>query len=215
MHVADRRGRGRPADPGLVERRRADLIDAATQVFAEIGYTRAGVADITRRAGLGKGTFYQYFDSKKDVFDGVVDRVVEEATMLIMNEAGGRAVGSADDLEEAMRTVAERLFAMVDERPHAVQMLVEGVQDEDIRHRLLALSGNLEATLATTMRHHADAGYIRADLDFDFLAHVFLSLALGGLLRVLRGDLTDPAARAKYIDSCVTLALGLTRPTAP
>ncbi|MFG1791792.1 TetR/AcrR family transcriptional regulator [Nocardia sp. NPDC049149] len=212
MTVSERRGRGRPVDPDLVQRRHADLVEAATEVFAEIGYTKAGIADITQRAGLGKGTFYQYFDSKKDVFDGVIDQAVNEVSLLIVTETRTLAHGSIDDLEQSIRTVATRLFTMADERPHAVRMLVEGIQDEDIRARLLGLSANLEATAAITLRHGVDAGALRADADVDFAAHLLLSLALGGLLRILRGDLTDPAVRAKYVESAVATARTLLGP---
>ncbi|MGY2060418.1 TetR/AcrR family transcriptional regulator, partial [Nocardia gipuzkoensis] len=206
MTLADRRGRGRPVDPELVERRRADIIEAALEVFAEIGYTKAGVADIMARAGLGKGTFYQYFDSKKDVFDGAIDQVVDEVTTLITTEADGLAVHTVGNLEHGLRNVAARLFALCDERPQAFQVLLEGVQEEDIRQRLLGLSANLEATLATVLRHNADAGLISATLDFDFIAHVMMSMNLGALLKLLRGELDDEAGRAAYVESCVVTA---------
>ena len=57
--------------------RRAELVDAAAEVFTEKGYAEATVADITSRAGSSHGTFYVYFDSKEDIFDAVAqDRVM-------------------------------------------------------------------------------------------------------------------------------------------
>jgi AcrR family transcriptional regulator len=57
--------------------RRAELVDAAAEVFMEKGYAEATVSDITSRAGSSHGTFYVYFDSKEDIFDAVAqDRVV-------------------------------------------------------------------------------------------------------------------------------------------
>jgi len=46
---------------------RARLIEAALACFSEEGYDRVTVDDITRRAGLAKGTFFNYFRSKADV----------------------------------------------------------------------------------------------------------------------------------------------------
>ena len=47
---------------------RAAILQAARQVFAELGFGGATVRDIIRRTNLATGTFYNYFDSKESVF---------------------------------------------------------------------------------------------------------------------------------------------------
>jgi AcrR family transcriptional regulator len=54
------------------ERTRRRLIDSAERIFAELGYHDASIVKITEAAGVGQGTFYLYFTSKKEVFDEVV-----------------------------------------------------------------------------------------------------------------------------------------------
>ncbi|HZR95989.1 MAG TPA: TetR/AcrR family transcriptional regulator [Gaiellaceae bacterium] len=54
------------------ERTRQKLIEAAEHVFGELGYHEASIVKITEAAGVGQGTFYLYFQSKKDVFDELV-----------------------------------------------------------------------------------------------------------------------------------------------
>ncbi len=44
------------------------LVDAAAAVFYEKGFHEGSVSDITRRAGVGNGTFYIYFDSKLSAY---------------------------------------------------------------------------------------------------------------------------------------------------
>ena len=51
---------------------RQKLLDAAEQVFAELGYHDASIVKITEAAGVGQGTFYLYFASKKEIFDELV-----------------------------------------------------------------------------------------------------------------------------------------------
>ena len=48
------------------ERTRRRLLEAAEAVFAELGYHDASIVKITEAAGVGQGTFYLYFASKKD-----------------------------------------------------------------------------------------------------------------------------------------------------
>ena len=53
------------------ERRMAELLDAAGQVFAESGYSAATTNAIAARAGVSPGTLYQYFPNKDAIADAV------------------------------------------------------------------------------------------------------------------------------------------------
>jgi AcrR family transcriptional regulator len=55
-----------------VQNRQA-ILDAAREVFGELGYDTATVRDIIRRTGLAAGTFYNYFRSKEEVFAALAD----------------------------------------------------------------------------------------------------------------------------------------------
>ena len=54
------------------ERTRRKLLESAERIFAELGYHEASIVKITEAAGVGQGTFYLYFSSKKQVFEEVV-----------------------------------------------------------------------------------------------------------------------------------------------
>jgi AcrR family transcriptional regulator len=58
----------RPARPDLRDRKARAIVEAAAAVFAERGFQAARVADVAERAGIGKGTVYEYFRSKEDLF---------------------------------------------------------------------------------------------------------------------------------------------------
>ncbi|MFN3584245.1 TetR/AcrR family transcriptional regulator [Phenylobacterium sp.] len=55
-----------------VQNRQA-ILDAAREVFGELGYDQATVRDIIRRTGLAAGTFYNYYRSKEEVFAALAD----------------------------------------------------------------------------------------------------------------------------------------------
>ena len=57
--------------------RRKQILDAATQVFAEKGFHRATIKEIARVAGIADGTIYTYFASKTDVLLGILNRLNE------------------------------------------------------------------------------------------------------------------------------------------
>ena len=50
------------------------LIDAAIELMSKNGYHRTTVADIVKAAGVAQGTFYLYYDSKKNLFLSLMER---------------------------------------------------------------------------------------------------------------------------------------------
>lgn len=54
------------------------LLSAAIKVFSEKGYTSTSVADIIKKAGVARGTFYLYFESKRNAFEQILGMVIDE-----------------------------------------------------------------------------------------------------------------------------------------
>ena len=79
---------GRTLSSRGVETRRR-LLEAAERVFADLGYHEASIVKITEAAGVGQGTFYLYFASKKDVFDELV-RDLNRRVRFAMKEASSQ-----------------------------------------------------------------------------------------------------------------------------
>lgn len=74
------------------EDRPDEILDAATVLFGEQGFTRTRLEDVAKRAGVSKGTLYLYFDSKESLFRAMIRRnlvtVVEEAEEKYAHHAG-------------------------------------------------------------------------------------------------------------------------------
>ena len=58
--------------------RRRQILDAATEVFADVGYHEASINAIIEKAEIARGTFYLYFESKAAVFDSILDNAMHE-----------------------------------------------------------------------------------------------------------------------------------------
>jgi AcrR family transcriptional regulator len=65
------------------------LLQAAERVFGELGYHDASIVKVTEAAGVGQGTFYLYFATKKDVFDELI-RDLNRRVRHAMKEASSR-----------------------------------------------------------------------------------------------------------------------------
>lgn len=67
------------------------ILQSALKNFNEDGYDRATITNIAKKAGVGKGTIYEYFSSKEELFYKVVLTGLTHACdelMLVMNEPG-------------------------------------------------------------------------------------------------------------------------------
>lgn len=71
-----------------VAKTRIKLLDAALEVFSEYGIDAATIDDITERADLGKGTFYRYFDDKKQIATALMENAIDNLSERFMPEDG-------------------------------------------------------------------------------------------------------------------------------
>lgn len=55
------------------KKKRQLILDAALSVFLQNGYEKTKIIDIAQKAGIGKGTVYEYFDSKEALFHCLLD----------------------------------------------------------------------------------------------------------------------------------------------
>jgi len=80
------------AEPGAASRSREHtrerLMDAAFEVFAEVGVTAASVEQITERAGFTRGAFYSNFDSKVELFFAIADAKYANSTAGLASGVG-------------------------------------------------------------------------------------------------------------------------------
>ncbi len=53
------------------------ILEAALEVFGDVGYQRCGVKRITELSGYSRASFYQYFSSKEDLFRHLAGRVAK------------------------------------------------------------------------------------------------------------------------------------------
>jgi AcrR family transcriptional regulator len=75
-------------------RRREQILTAAAHCFAAKGFAGTAVADIALKAGIGKGTVYEYFSSKNDLFFAVFEwysRRIEAAAVISADTLSGSA----------------------------------------------------------------------------------------------------------------------------
>ncbi|HEY8755865.1 MAG TPA: TetR/AcrR family transcriptional regulator [Candidatus Dormibacteraeota bacterium] len=71
------------------ERTRSRLVAAGEEVFGRRGYHDASIAEITQAAGVAQGTFYLYFESKRDLLRAVVEERGHELRATLARSTAG------------------------------------------------------------------------------------------------------------------------------
>jgi TetR/AcrR family transcriptional regulator, fatty acid metabolism regulator protein len=64
--------------------RRAQIIECAINAIAELGYARASLAEIAKRAGVSKGVISYHFAGKSELMQQVVNTVIEKAGAVML-----------------------------------------------------------------------------------------------------------------------------------
>ena len=59
-----------------VRGRRDEILDAATGLFARLGYKKTTLDEVAGEVGIVKSALYRYFDNKEQLFNGMIDRIV-------------------------------------------------------------------------------------------------------------------------------------------
>ena len=72
----------------IAQHQRARIISALAEETVEKGYRAVTVADIVRRAGIARNTFYENFSSKEDCFLAASEFAVKEALRRVVDAAG-------------------------------------------------------------------------------------------------------------------------------
>ena len=110
--------------------RRAQILDAAAQVFAEKGFARATTKEIADAADVSEGTIYNYFGSKEDLVLAMMARVAE---MQLMSSG----FTFTDEQREQMRN----LYVQFREKTREARMTGKSLIDEK---KTMLMSGKID-----------------------------------------------------------------------
>jgi len=176
---------------------RRDIIETAFACFAEKGYHATGIADIAARLSIGHGTFYRYFENKRDIVDHVINELIERIIAALQEENAPEAADTLADYRAQTERIGEALGRIFLEDPRVPRMLLleaPGI-DPAMGERILDFF-QLAATLtAAYLEHGVELGYLRADLDVDGTAQAINGMILGSALAAVRNPDPDDQRR--------------------
>ncbi len=198
---------GRPTKAGAREKQ-GKLLDAAADLFLEMGYKNATVELIAASVGITKRTLYSWHSDKAALFLATFRHAIER---LIEKQAATLDALHDEDLETALKGVLRfRLWQVMSPVGIKVQRMVfaESLEFPELYQMVYGrVTMPVVDFLADVLRRHADDSDLEV-ADAPQTATALLSMATGGPARVvITGDPLDEARVENRVDFCVKLVL--------
>lgn len=168
--------------------RRQELMDAAVGVFKGKGISRTTVSDITGTAGVAKGTFYLYFDSKEQLLGALKERFVDE--ILAHATSDYERVGR-EDWWALVDSVIENWTDFMLERADMIQVIMQEPMTPESYRVFAECEARVDAMFASGIQAGIEAGAFRTT-DPELISKLF-HYALDGTLThaILYGQKID------------------------
>ena len=148
---------------------RLAILDAAREVFSEMGFEAATVRDIIRRTGLSVGAFYNYYRSKEEVFDALADDGARRFRPILQAQSA-----QAWDLESYVRGAITAYFQFLASEQEAWGRASDHPEPIHTRNtpELLAVFEEVRAAFAAIMERD-----LAGRVDLDYLAGSAIAVA--------------------------------------
>jgi TetR/AcrR family transcriptional repressor of nem operon len=181
------------------------LIATGARLFHERGYTAVGVAEICEEAGLKKGSFYHFFESKLDLVLQAIDRYAHNYEELM-----ARAVATDATAREQLGAMLRGLY-----EKHRAQATKDGTmrgcpignlaleladRDETIRAKIDSVFARWRESFEHLLRRGVERGEFAID-DPARCAEILIAMVQGATL--LAKTANDPEVFARLAEAAI------------
>jgi AcrR family transcriptional regulator len=171
---------------------RAAILDAARDVFSEIGYGAATVRDVIRRTDLAAGTFYNYFPDKESVFRALLEDAAVRARERVRE--GRRA---ATTLEDFVRGGYRAYFEFIAEDRTSFELTRRNAGTVRAMFGEPAVGAGIDE-LRVDLELAISQGLLPDGLDTSYLAAAMVGVGFEVGVQMLLRDPVDPESAADF-----------------
>lgn len=171
---------------------RALILSAGRKVFSTIGYDAATIRDIVRESGLAQGSFYNYFKTKEEVFETIVDDVITPLVPILK-----QARASAQTAEAFVFNAYEACRLLPDNDPEAAAIIARN--QSAFREMFYLGSGQTKITsdLSQDLIAGYEAGFLK-EVDPQLMAEALVSLGMDLVIQSSKQP-TDAKNRVAFL----------------
>lgn len=172
----------------LPEEKRQRIIEIALDEFASLPYSKASLSRVVEKAGIAKGSMYQYFEDKKDLFTYLVELAAQKKLAYLQGRSFDREADFFTKLEQ-MLLAGVRFNLENPKLGRLVASALDPAGDPFLRELFEQMRRMSRQYLADLFRQGQAARQVRSDLEPRLAAHVISAVLGDGLLEYLQETL--------------------------
>jgi TetR/AcrR family transcriptional regulator len=214
----------KPTFDKIAPEKRERFLREAARLFAERGFVQTDMAELASRAGVAKGSVYDYFDSKEDLYLHVCSDGLERSRKAVY-----QGIDPSWDLYRQLRHIFGQGVEFADSHPEYVVMYIN-ISSAGMNGFAEQLSLQVEKFTADYLKGLINTGVkqgvVRKDVDINLAAFIINSLYIIFLASLVSrhyririkeyleiGHEPDEKTIAKEIEKTIALIEGLLRPS--
>lgn len=182
------------------------IIEAAARVFARQGYSGTVIADIAREADIGKGTVYEYFDSKEDLFFAVFEWFCKSHAAQAQVQVSDLAGGASERLMALVNSIVETFAAHLDLYALTMEFWAASATIK-MRNRLKAefkeVYRDFRTLISALIREGVASGEFKGTIDPESIAASLVGALDGLFLQVWFDETFDAIGVARGLMECM------------
>ena len=157
----------------LPQEKQERILEAALDEFSTVTFTEASINRIIQKAGIPRGSFYQYFDNKEDLYQFIIGRMSEEKRAIYQETQERMKEG----FFEAVEACIPGIFRWAAEHPKYYRLgyLVTRDHSEFIQNLLVGMESGRDWMYQLLVQEQKE-GKIRDDRNLDVLIDMYLAM---------------------------------------
>jgi AcrR family transcriptional regulator len=185
--------------------KRQHIIESAARTFSKTGFARCTVSEIAKDADIGKGTVYEYFSSKEDLFFAVFEWVITQS----WHSASASASLHDKSCIEKLRDLSDSQFDYWEEHKDMYVLVLEfwaasgaTKTGDRFREAFKEINRMYRSIIKEMIHEGIEKREFRSDIDADAIAASLLGSFDSLLIQTWFDDAIDPKTAArKMLDS--------------
>lgn len=175
--VSTRPASGSPPASERRARTRARLLDAAHELFGEVGMDAASVEMICERAGFTRGAFYSNFESKEELFLALITQLADATIEQVAGRVRELTPDAAPDPASVVRQVVGVSLGGQMDSQLVSEMRSQALRDPRLASAYLAWQDAMRSRVEEIIRHVVDTYGLRLRLPIEEAAQLLLDVS--------------------------------------
>lgn len=189
---------------------RDKLLKAAGKLFASKGYHNTLISDIVKKAGVGQGTFYRNFVDKKDIFERLLDMLMNSLLESFSDMSNKIPQNQMEYREASINAIKKMIKVVMANRNIVFVLLREAITiDKDLENRVLSIQTRFSEIAKYYLDYAIEKGFARR-CDSEIVSKAIVGLGFS-FLNMWLHNLIDEKDVDRIIEEVVDFAFfGLT-----